>query len=225
MTMSNLIHLKPNEPLTLTLLDPYADSCERYDAERQVGEYRTTDGKILALPRPAVIELNALDPQPGEEIGVCRYTGKQARIAVWLTAQSEKDRATEGLDPVDLVPALQASIEHVKNGKPASKPVTPIRRKPQKQDDQPRLFDRKGTGTDGPAPQLAPAAIQRTAPAVKGIPYQDILRHIVRTVKRVLEAEKLQLGDDPTQKIIVTLYIDAARRTGVAYDFTTEAGS
>jgi len=217
-----LIHLKPNEPLTLSLVDPYADSCERYDSERQVGEFRTTDGRILALPRPAVIELNALDPQPGEQIGVCRYTGRQGRIAVWLTAQAENDRAAAEADPSDLVPALQASIDQAKNGKPASTPVTPIRRKPAtKEDDQPRLFDqRKGTGTDGPAPQLAPAAIQRTAPAVKGIPYQDILRHIVRTVKGVLESEKLQLGDDPTQKIIVTLYIDAARRTGVAYDFT-----
>ena len=49
-----------------------------------------------------------------------------------------------------------------------------------------------------------------------------MLAHIVRTVKNVLEAEKLQLGDDPTQKIIVTLYIDACKQVRPVYDFSGE---
>ncbi len=212
------IRFRPNEPVTLKLADPQGE----YDFELQTGRYQTVDGREVQLPRAAVIKLNELAPAAGEEIGICRYeNAKRDSWAVWLTATSEKDRAIAEIDHSELEQQLSASIEQINGSKPAKEAVTPIRRKQaSKSPDecQPRLFDR-GTGTDGPAPAIQPAAILKPATLRKGVPYQDMLRAIVRTVKSVLESEKLQLGDDPTQKIIVTLYIDAARRSGVVYDF------
>jgi len=209
----------PNQPVTLKLENPEGD----YDFDLQVGRYRTQDGREVQLPRPAVIVLNELAPAPGEEIGICLYRGKRGQQdgwAIWLTAQSEKTRAQAEDEPQELTEVLQASIDQARSRKPTKEPVTPIRRKPAgKQDDQPRLFDR-GTGTYGPAPltdpALRPAALRKT-------PYGQMLRAIVRTVESVLKAEGLQLGDGPKQDLISTVYIDAAKRQGVEYDFTTEA--
>jgi hypothetical protein len=207
--MANKLTFPPNTPVLLKLADPSGE----WDDEVKVGRYVTTDGQTLTLPRGAVVKLNELDPAAGEEIGICHYTGKRAAWAVWLSASSEKSRAIEEIDHSELASELQASIEQAESRKPASGPVTPIRKAPAKQDNQPRLFDQRGTGTDGPAPMPRVAALR------KGVPYRNMLQCIVRTVKSVLETEKLQLGDDPTQKIIVTLYIDAAKRCGVEYDF------
>jgi hypothetical protein len=206
--MTSRIHFRPNEPQTLKLADPAGE----YDFDLHCGRYQTTDGRELVLPRGAVVRLNILGVSAGEEIGICRYqkNGRGSEWAVWLTADSEKTRATAEEEPSDLAETLKASIEQARNGKP----VTPIRRKPaRKQDDQPRLFDR-GTGTHGPAPQPSP----RLAIAAK-TPYGTMLRHIVRTVKAALVDENLQLGDGPTQDLISTVYIDAAKRSGVEYDF------
>jgi hypothetical protein len=208
------IHFRPNEPQTFKLADPAGE----YDFDLHCGRYQTTDGRELVLPRAGVVRLNALEPSAGEEIGICRYDQKNRRgseWAVWLTADSEKTRATVEEEPSELAATLKASIEQARNGNPAKEAVTPIRRKPaRKQDDQPRLFDR-GTGTHGPAPQPSP----RLAIAAK-TPYGTMLRHIVRTVKAALVDENLQLGDGPTQDLISTVYIDAAKRSGVEYDFT-----
>jgi hypothetical protein len=204
------IHFSPNHPVLVRLKDPVGE----WDDELRVGRYETSDGSTLTLPRSAVIKLNNLDPKPGEEIGICRYTGKGESWAVWLSTTSEKDRAVSEIDHSELAEQLQASIEQSEGRKAAKEGVTPIRKPAKRTDDQPRLFDQRGTGTDGPAIQPRPAALR------KGVPYGQMLQCIVRTVKSVLEAEKLQLGDDPTQKIIVTLYIDAAKKCGVEYDFT-----
>ena len=77
---------------------------------------------------------------------------------------------------------------------------------------QPVLFAK------GPAPRPAPK------PLVK-VPYGEALRHIVRTVNRVLNEEQVMLGDGPTQDLISTIYIDAAKRCGVIYDFTQDKGA
>ena len=146
------IRFQPNEPQLFKLVDPEGE----WDDDIRVGRYQTTDGRELTLPRPAVIKLNEVAPKAGEEIGICRYVKhKEAEWAVWLVASSEQARAdTE--EPSVLVEHLAASIEHV-NGSKSTKPaVTPIRRKQASESpdecQQPRLFDRKGTGTDGPAP-------------------------------------------------------------------------
>ena len=213
------IHLEPNKPLTLRLVDPDGE----YDFELQAGRYHTTDGRELVLPRRGVIRLNELAPAPGEEIGICR---RGSEWDMWLTAQSEKARAQAEEEPQELTEVLQASIDQARSRKPTKEAVTPIRRKPAAKqasnspDDQPRLFDQQGTGTYGPAPltdpALRPAALRKT-------PYGQMLRAIVRTVESVLKAEGLQLGDGPKQDLISTVYIDAAKRQGVEYDFTTEA--
>ena len=237
MPSSSRIKLEPNKPITITLLDPFADSSERYDSALQQCEYRTTDGRVLALPRTAAIALNELDPQPGEEIGVCRYTGKQARIAVWLTASAEKARAEAETACIACAALQPYSLGFVQytcpacgrkcalNGtttldrpEPTPKEVTPIRRKTARESEpQPRLFDQRGTGTDGPAPQRQP----RPAIAAR-TPYGTMLRHIIHTVEAALKAEGVQLGDAPKQDLYTTVYIDAARRCGVEYDFTSE---
>ena len=210
------IRLLPNQPVTVALVDPEGE----YDFELQAGRYQTTTGRELILPRSAVIALNECAPAPGEEITICRYDRRgRPEWTVSLAPSSEKARA-EQEEPSELAEALQESIAQAQNGKRAKEAVTPIRRKPAaKQDDQPRLFDR-GTGTDGPVPQPAPAA--RLAIATK-TPYGQMLRAIVRTVESVLRAEGLQLGDGPKQDLISTVYIDAAKRQGVEYDFTREA--
>jgi len=220
------IRLLPNQPVTVALVDPEGE----YDFELQAGRYQTTTGRELILPRSAVIALNECAPAPGEEITICRYDRRgRSEWTVSLAPSSEKARAQE--EPSELAEALQESIAQAQNEKRAKEAVTPIRRKPAaKQDDQPRLFDRnnhptpaaiaayqRGTGTDGPAPQPAPAA--RLAIATK-TPYGQMLRAIVRTVESVLKAEGLQLGDGPKQDLISTVYIDAAKRQGVEYDFT-----
>ena len=91
---------------------------------------------------------------------------------------------------------------------PASEPV------------QPRLFDQRGTGTYGPSAALDPQVAPRPALARK-VPYGDMLRHIIHTVETVLKAEGVQLGDAPKQDLYTTVYIDAAKRCGVEYDFTS----
>lgn len=227
--MPDRISLRPNEPITVKLVDPYADSCTMYDAERCIGEYRTTDGRILALPRPAVLKLAELDPAPGEEIGIARYDRKNGKRgvewAVWLTASAEKQRAVEeeAESPSDTEALLKASIEQSERRRRNGRPV-PIRKEasPAAEPVQPRLFDQRGTGTDGPAPALQPAArsIPRTAAQFVPVKYGDALRHIIKTVETALKAENVQLGDGPKQDLVSTLYIDFARRSKVEYDFT-----
>ena len=58
--------------------------------------------------------------------------------------------------------------------------------------------------------------------AARKVPYGDALRHIIRTVKRVMKEEGQPLGDGPFQDLVSTIYIHAARVQGVSYDFTTE---
>jgi len=216
------IRLEPNQPLTLKLVDPFADSSERYDSEMGICEYRTEDGRILALPRAAAIQLNSLSPAPGEEIGVCR---QQSRIDIWLAPSSEKARAEAEAEPSDLAEQLAASIQQARNGKPAKEAVTPIRRKPAgKQDDQPRLFDRKpwpdpaifpdfdrkGTGTDGPVAlaALIPAA---SAPTHRDkplpIPWNIAFREVSAWVSKELAGNNLQWSDAAQQDMVSTVLI------------------
>lgn len=219
----NRIRLLPNEPVTVALVDPFGDSSEGYDFALQLCEYRTTDGRTLVLPRDAAIRLNGLDPKPGESITLCR--AKQGHhISVCLTPASEKERAAEEAQdvPSNEEFLLEASLKREaakqrRNGHPV-----PIRKEPAPAvEAQPRL----GTGTDGPAPQLAPAAIAqpRPAPARVVIHYGDALRHIIHTVEAALKAEKVQLGDEPRQGLYSTVYIDFAKRCRVEYDFTRGA--
>jgi hypothetical protein len=224
--MSSKIRFQPNEPQTFKLIDPYADSCELYDAERGVGEYRTTDGRILALPRPAVLKLNELEPAVGEAVSICRYDrnhSKGAEWAVWLTVSSEKARS-EAEEPSELAAQLAASLEQGRNGKPPKDAVTVIRRKPAAKQDttsagrfpdesQPRLFDR-GTGTDGPAPQRIPlpaasAPTRRDRPMP--IPWNIAFREVSAWVSKELASNSLQWSDQAQQAMVCTVLIAEAK--------------
>ena len=88
----NELTIAPNRPLTVALVDPEG----RFDFETGMGQYQTTTGELVTLPRPAVVILNTLDPQPGEEIVITKHwSGKLAEKAEWtisLSARAENAR-------------------------------------------------------------------------------------------------------------------------------------
>src|SRR5271157_3277905 len=149
----NALQIKPNVPLTLALKDLEGT----YDPDRETVTYQTVTGQQLTLPRPAVIKLNLLEPQPGEEIVITNlWSGKRWDKSEWtvaLSPNSEKCRAKAEEKPSELTQQLEASIEHERERRRTLGDPTPIRR-PSKRapapEVQPRLFDR-GTGTHGPA--------------------------------------------------------------------------
>ena len=156
----NELHIAPNRPITLALIDPEG----RFDFETGMGQYQTTTGELMTLPRPAVILLNTLDPQPGEQIVICKHwsgrPGEKAEWTISLSPKSENARAEAEKAPSDLTGQLERSIEAVQARKAAVELPTPIRRPV-----QPRLFDR-GTGTHGPAPAAIPLSIALPAVAI-----------------------------------------------------------
>ena len=165
-TSMKQIHIAPNKPLYVALVDPEG----QYDFELRTGRYETTAGELLCLPRPAVVLLNQLAPAPGEKIQITKvWSGRPGEPPEWtvaLSGQSENARAQAESEAQDHVPAFAAPIEPPDTEKAAVGPPVPIRlrKKGPSPAEQPRLFDRRGTGTDGPVP----AALLQTAilPAV-----------------------------------------------------------
>jgi hypothetical protein len=160
------LHVAPNRPVHVALVDPEGE----YDFDLQCGRYQTTAGKLLTLPRPAVVQLNALDAKSGEEITILKqWSGKPGDRTEWvisLSVRTERARAEAG-EPDTLSRQLEASLSAIQPPNELVEPPTPIRKQVRPAPEaQPRLFDR-GTGTDGPAPlsiPLAPAAIGRRVP-------------------------------------------------------------
>lgn len=164
--MPSELVIAPNKPLTVALVDPEGT----FDFQVGMGQYQTTTGQILTLPRPAVVILNTLDPQPGEEVVICKHwsgrPGDKANWTISLSPKAEKTRAEAEAEPSDITEQLQASIEQVQERKRNTELPTPIRkpvRSRPTQKIQPRLFDR-GTGTHGPAPAIAPAVRAQIIP-------------------------------------------------------------
>jgi len=164
----NPVQIKPNVPLRVCLADPAGT----YDFDFEQGTYLTSTGEVLTLPRPAVVLLNDLDPQPGEEIIITRHwNGKMGNKSEWtvaLSAQSENARAKAEKEPADLTGLLQASIEQAEARKTLRANPTPIRREPRRATvaepaGPAHLFDR-GTGTHGPAPSIQPEDVPRSIP-------------------------------------------------------------
>src|ERR1035441_6864570 len=122
------LHIAPNRPLTVALVDPEG----RFDFETGMGQYQTTTGELVTLPRPAVVILNTLDPQPGEEIVICKHwsgrPGEKAEWTISLSSRAENARAKAEGEPSDLTEQLQASIEQVQARKEVVALPTPIRR-------------------------------------------------------------------------------------------------
>lgn len=215
------ITIAPNRPLTLALQDPEG----QFDHETGNGLYQTTTGELLTLPRPAVVALNLIEPRPGEEIRILKsWSGKYAEPSQWsiqLTARSEQARANagEGSTPSDGTDTPEGMPEPVKA--PVA-PPTPIRR-PAKQPKaepqvQPRLFDGRGTGTHGPAPDLEPAM-----PGPVILPAAAIGRRRIEgqipaniAVREILQFINGDLGtanwsDQARQDLASTVYIAAVK--------------
>jgi hypothetical protein len=219
--VSEPIHIAPNKPVYLALVDPEGDS-ENFDFALNLGRYQTTTGHILTLPKPAVIKLNALEPKPGEEIQITKiWTGRIGDSPEWsicLSTRSENARAREEMEPQDLTATLQASIEQVKAGKSTVAPPTPIRevQKKGKPVEQPRLFDR-GTGTHGPAPRPEPANDPRlsmpipAAPPVRTKPSQIPANVAVREILAfiAIDPNTANWSDQSRQDLASTVIIAA----------------
>ncbi len=179
--MNQHIVIAPNRPLYVALADPEGDSQSMYDFELNIGRYQTIDGRILALPRPAVIILNELEPAPGEEVQITKLqSGKQGEPSQWsicLSARTENARAEAAELTATPPEALSASVE-ARNGKQTLvAPATPIRR-PVKSAPAPELP--RGTGTYGPEPALLTAAALRKqhAPIPANVANREILQFI-----------------------------------------------
>jgi hypothetical protein len=178
MPQNETIHFAPNVPVTLSILNPEGE----YDFEAQLGRYQTADGRSFSIPRSAVVKLNTLGIQPGEEIGICeRVSGKRGELPiwdVWLTPKTEQLRA-EREKTQNEAPQPVAPVQSGNNGK---EPV-PIRKgRKARFSDQPRLFDKKGTGTYGLAPAPLPALASRHMP----IPWNIAFREVARFVRNEL---------------------------------------
>jgi hypothetical protein len=220
------ITFPPNVPITLTLADP-DPKAEHYDFDSQQGRFTATDGRTFTLPRSAVVKLNELGVQPGEEIGLCKYaTGERGKLptwAVWLTPKTEQARA-EREKRQDITQEPPASQDNVQTPKPPVAPPIEIRKEARKKranPDQARLFDR-GTGTYGPAPQpamipLAANGRHRTPPARTH--YAAALKQIVEVVTTTLKTSGEQWNDAAKQDLVSTLFIQAAKGGQIVFEF------
>ncbi len=214
------IHIAPNKPLFVSLVDPEGE----YDDGLRQGRYQTTAGEILVLPRPAVVELNLVEPKPGEEIVIQKHwdgrPGSGIHWTVALSTRSELARAAQE-EPQDLTPILQASIEQAEQRKAATASPTPIR-KPVKQErpaaEQPRLFDRgQGTGTYGPVgdpipdpPGLVlPAAARSRIQKPGQIPANVATREILSFIQS--DPNTANWSDQSRQDLASTILIAAYR--------------
>jgi hypothetical protein len=215
---SKRLTIAPNRPVTLALQDPEG----RFDFETGMGQYQTTAGELVTLPRPAVVILNTLDPQPGEQIVICKHwsgrPGEKAEWTISLSPKSENTRAEAEKEPADLTGLLQASIEAVQARKAAIAPPTPIRRpakRPPAPDIQPRLFDR-GTGTHGPAPAAIPLSIPLPAVAIgrQPRPGQIPANIAVREILAFIKADPSTANWDAQsiQDLCSTAYIAAVKQ-------------
>lgn len=77
------LHIPPNTPLYVKLVDPQA----QYDLELRHTVYETATGELLTLPRPAVVILNLLEPAPLEEIVIQKHwSGLPGAVTNWTIA-------------------------------------------------------------------------------------------------------------------------------------------
>jgi hypothetical protein len=176
-----------------------------------MGQYQTTAGELVTLPRPAVVILNALDPEPGEEIVITKHwSGKPAEKAEWtisLSSSAENARAKAEAGPSDLAEQLQASIEQVQARKEVVALPTPIRRPAKRQPSieiQPRLFDR-GTGTYGPMPIPLPAVAIGRQPRPGQIPANVATREILEFIQS--DPNTANWSDQARQDLASTILI------------------
>jgi len=216
--------IAPNKPLTVSLVDPEG----QFDFDTGIGQYQTTTGQLLQLPRPAVLLLNELEPQPGEEIVITKHwSGRPSDKSEWtvaLSPSSEQARAKAESLAQDQSNGQQAAQHPTQGSKSAVAPPTPIR-KPLKRRQpapelQPRLFDRRGTGTHGPAPELDPEQAPRSIPlpaVAIGRPARPFPIPANVAVTEILEFINADPGtanwsDQARQDLASTVYIAAVKQ-------------
>jgi hypothetical protein len=213
----NPLQIKPNVPLKVALLDLEGT----YDPDRETVTYQTLTGQQLTLPRPAVIKLNLLEPQPGEEVVITQiWSGKRWDKSDWtvaLSPNSEKCRAKAEETPPELTEQFKASMEQAEPWKRATADPTPIHRPSRKQpapEVQPRLFDQRGTGTNGPAPAAAPIPAPAILPAaarqrVGMIPANIATKEILQFIQA--DPNTANWSDQARQDLLSTILIAAYR--------------
>jgi len=219
--------LPPNVPQTIALQDPEGD----FKPDEAQVEYLTTCGRLLVLNQEAATRLNMLDLKPGETFTICKRVGVSCAA---LPGESERYRKRRGELPyIDL--ALTAATERDRAEAeaampPAESPQTPRpagaiprRKRTAKVHEmrpdppiQPRLFDRKGTGTYGPVQQPGPTsspALQpiRHAPPAR-IPFNVAFVEVTRFVTGGLKELGEQWTDAAKQDAISTILISAAKQ-------------
>lgn len=180
----------PNRPTIVELIDPEGS----FDFDSGIGRYMTPAGEVLTLPRPAVVQLNALDLRPGEPVRILkRWTGRTQDRPEWEISRPKPQEAQEA-------PAAATQPE----------PPVPIQRasRPPQSSNQTRLFDLRGTGTDGPSPAPAPLAIARPR-KVGPIPANIAVREILEFINADPGARNW--GDQARQDLASTILIAAFR--------------
>src|SRR6185436_13766544 len=185
--MPDNVKFKPNVPVFLALTDPTGE----LDQWNQV-TYPTTCGRLLTVSCNTAVKINELDLQPGERFGICKDMESDrgpASWRVWTSPETEKGRAAAEAGPSELEAQLGASIAMAQNAGPREvkrKPPTP-----QKAFE----FDRRGTGTHGPAPApaaipalaKAPARTDRPAPIPHNVAFREVTAFVTKELDTIGE--------------------------------------
>lgn len=204
------IHFNPNAPVILSLKDPVG--C--LDGFNVL--YETSNGRVLALPRPAAIKLGMVDPEPNEEISITKHQeGKApAEWVICLTARSEALRADREAAELtertraDLATQLSDSLSLRRNAEKQSSPLRQMPKSARKVTQDPPEAPR-GTGTYGPVPQVALAGRKTRPEAVPfNVAFVEVTRFVVDGLKEVGE----QWNDQAKQDAICSVLISASRQ-------------
>jgi hypothetical protein len=201
----NEVKFSPNIPQTLALASSEGELDDRYNRVH----YTLVDGRGMVLSSLVAAKLNGLELRQGETFGICkRWTGEQSEPVswtVWLTPQTEQQRATE-------------EITASERGEQSLEPVrSPVRRLPRRQtasQPDPGCVELAPTGTDGPAPRLAPALRPVKAAGVPlpcRLPYNIAFREVVQFVTAGLKETGEQWNDEARQGPVSTVLISAAK--------------
>ena len=207
---SQLIAFAPNVPAQVSLREVEGQLLDGRFSDQVY--FSLSDGRGMVLDSETAAKLNLLELRPGEPFSVCKkWDGNPKHPmewTVWLTPQSERARAEverEQLLGMDLEAQLQASIDQLRSRSIPRKPPTPERVQPQ--------AITRGTGTNGPVPQAAPAilAATPTSRSAGKIPYNVACREIVSFVTAELKASGEQWSDQAKQDLISTFIISASK--------------
>lgn len=193
----------PNEPQVLAL----KETAGVLDGFNVV--YETSDGRLLSLPRPAAVKLNELEPAVDEEFSATKcQTGRQPAEWVFsLTARSEQLRAARETEEAERKARELAAA--TRKDLPRQLEASVLRQMPKSSRGAvaEALPETKGTGTYGPAPQVAYAGRKQR----ETIPYNVAFREIVQFVTKELNDSGEQWSEQSRQDLVSTCLISTAK--------------